>query len=154
MRLAPLGVVALVVGSAGCLADPPRSQVEDKRYVRLLDSPAAMHCVAGRREQAANAEELELEAREQRRLVRRLKVRVQEAFGEAGRVRSSMTLPKTVREAEALNLEGEGRRLREEVRNRERLIGVLDERAAWARRRAHRESHRIDQIMHKDLPGR
>ena len=152
MRRLGLAAAVVLMCAAGCTHQ--RIAEDDRRHTLLLDTPAAMHCLASARDYGAYADELERDVREQKAMVTRLKVRVQEVFGEAGRVRFNKFLTRNVREAEALNLEGEGRRMRAEIRNREKLIGVLANRAAWYRRRSQRESRRIDQIMHNDIPVR
>jgi len=154
MRRLALLVAIAALGVAGCSGAPAEVKAQDTRHAPLLDAPAAMYCLASAREYDEYATDLESEIREQKRLVGELRARAQWVMGEAGRIRFDLLLPPNVREAEALNLEGEGKRMREEIQNRQKLIGVLEGRAAWYSGRAHREDRRIDQIMHGDTPAR
>jgi len=154
MRILGLGLSALAVFATGCLSPSAKQRLEDNRQARLLSSRPAMYSLANARRFNADADELEREVREQELLVRQLKIRTQQVFGEAGRARANMRVAKTVREATALNLEGEGRRIRSEVAGRMRLIDILKNRAGWSRRQAHGQAHRIGQIMHGEIPTR
>jgi len=154
MRAFLLIPATFLVVLPGCYFPSQKYAQEERKYTRLLNSPSALYCLASRMDCAAKAGDIEIDARQQERLVRELSVEAMRVFGEAGRIRFNLAIPKNVREAEALNLEGEGQRMRQELENRRELIGVLDSSSAWYRRRSHREMQRIDQIMHNEIPTR
>lgn len=150
--LGPLALALAPALLAACSTSPDATGVSKGRQTRILGSRSAMYCLASARECHVKAEELERSIEEQRRIVARLRGRMQEVYGQAGRVRRNARMPKTLRESQALHLEGEGSRMRLEVADHLRLIATLEESASWYRRQAHLESQRISQIMHGDVP--
>lgn len=154
MRVALLIAFLAVIPLSGCYFPSQKFAEEEQRYNSLLDSNPALYCLASRADHSGKATDVEFDTRYQKRLVGHLSVEAMRVFGEAGRLRFDRSLPKNVREAEALNLEGDGRRMRQELEKRRELIGVLEGSSSWYRIRSHRELQRIDQILHNDIPTR
>ena len=154
MRVALIGLAAVAVCASGCYFPSQKFAEEETRYNRFLNSPAALYCLASHLDYDEKASGIEMDAAEQKRLVGQLGVEAMRVFGDAGRIRFNRSIPPVIREAEALNMEGDARRMREELANRRELVGVLETSSAWYRQQSHRESMRIDQIVHNDIPTR
>ena len=143
-RAAPLVLLACALGCAGQQQAGPRHMDISRQVVRSYRATYATACA---RYNQNRARDLDAAIAQQQALLQESVEERRQLNLEAAHLRAFSRAPDEIRLVQAMNLEGEARKLRGDIRNRRQVIGTLDDRASWHRRQAAAERRRIALIL-------
>ena len=151
---------ALLLGAAcacaalGCMGTPEDVEGTGRMDIsrRIVANHRATYALACANDNAYRVEELEDQLSGQRRNLAILMEERRQLQLEAAQLRAYSRAPDEIRLVQAMNLEGEARRLDGDIANLREIISKLEQTASWHRRQAGAETRRISQILRHPAP--